>query len=72
MYSSITAARSASVAASKLFSPGTRSVTNARGLVAPAVHVGNGDAVLLEQLLEAHLVLEREERARRRCGRRAP
>ena len=31
-------------------------------LVAPAVHVGDGDAVLLEQLLELHLVLEREER----------
>ena len=31
-------------------------------LVDPAVHVGDGDAVGLEQLLEPHLVLEREQR----------
>ncbi len=31
MYSSITATRCSSVAASKLFSPGTTSITNARG-----------------------------------------
>ena len=31
-------------------------------LVAPAVDVGNGDPVLFQELLEAHLVFQREQR----------
>ena len=62
MYSSITASRSASVACSKLLAPPTAVGDEGARLVAPAVDVRHRDAVLLEQLLEPHLVLEREER----------
>ena len=63
MYSSITAARSVVGGSVEVVgSPATVVGDERARLVAPAVHVGDRDAVLLEQLLELHLVLEREER----------
>ncbi len=62
MYSSITATRCVVGGGVEVVLAGHDVDHERARLVDPAVHVGDRDAVGLEQLLEPHLVLEREQR----------